>query len=964
MGRMAHNVLRASVTADTATTDGGPATVLVDGADTPITANGLQDYTPTPGDRLLVVQVGGVVEIVQFISRGTVPSSSGGASTFRQTTAPAFPPAKDGDVWYDEANGNLPNRAESSAWVPMQVGTPAIASGSVTDDLVAQDGLNPVKGIVDMRPGAFTCLIHDWQLRDSTLNAQRFGSSGPGITLVTVAEELTHAYSDTDQTTMGAVGAAPPAEYAAGPKCTLLNVVNDTNNFAGRNVVPVQATSGLVAGDVIVSATVNVGGRIGMAPWSGIATIYLNLDPATQNTALVNGNGVDAKTRIEWLDASHNVIYTQDGLADTDAGSLGGGYFGHYDWITMNANNFDPAVIGAGVTPTYIRVSVVWEGDTISAESGSNYALELPGFNIWNVGGTAYQPGTPMLLLDHDQANTEVTLLSGLPVTPSDTYTLQVRQLPWNTTSPYNGSFPPQGGSGYGGDLTMRVHLSDGTYKDHFVGSDGHGNEGNGWTRVSTNITMPDDAVSIDILLQSWNYADPNGGGTAGATTHFVLPRLTISGWHSWAWGAGNRISDSLFEYLDANGKVTFQHDAELGTKMQGGLTIAPQEILNSNVPIDCSAGIWAGKAGVGTWTSSDSGVPVKVGMMLHPSYNGLDNAPFSMGNDGQADGSGDACMVVSADTQTSGVKAPKGFVGIAKGANPSAGATAQTTGFLFDSNANTITPLGTLGVSARIPGEVIMWPGPVIPANWLECNGQAVEGFTTYPQLHDVMHVELDVNTSFAAGTTTFTPSDTSLLAGLQVGWQIASVSIGGTNISTITAITGTTFTIATATAFGGPASFWVYPYGVQDFAAGTVHFYLPDVRNRFPFGVDGISSALGGFENALLGGTTPTNKPGDIGRMNHQHDHGGATNNGTNDGAHQHNIIGQTGSTAVTGGSGSANAAKFSSYDGHAHGGATNNGVNDGAHHHAIANGGLNGGTTQNHAIMGFKFLMYAGV
>lgn len=53
--------------------DGDPAPVLVDGADTVCTANGLAHYTPSPGDRLLVQRVGGAVEVVQFLSRGRTP---------------------------------------------------------------------------------------------------------------------------------------------------------------------------------------------------------------------------------------------------------------------------------------------------------------------------------------------------------------------------------------------------------------------------------------------------------------------------------------------------------------------------------------------------------------------------------------------------------------------------------------------------------------------------------------------------------------------------------------------------------------------------------------------------------------------------------------------------------------------------------------------------------------------------
>ena len=53
--------------------EGDPVNVLVDGSDSAITANGLPGYLPTPGDRLLVQRVGSQVEVLQFLSRGTVP---------------------------------------------------------------------------------------------------------------------------------------------------------------------------------------------------------------------------------------------------------------------------------------------------------------------------------------------------------------------------------------------------------------------------------------------------------------------------------------------------------------------------------------------------------------------------------------------------------------------------------------------------------------------------------------------------------------------------------------------------------------------------------------------------------------------------------------------------------------------------------------------------------------------------
>ena len=60
---MATSTLRASVTALAAGLPAGAnVPILIDGADSSCSANGLTGYTPTPGDRLLVQQVGGTLE--------------------------------------------------------------------------------------------------------------------------------------------------------------------------------------------------------------------------------------------------------------------------------------------------------------------------------------------------------------------------------------------------------------------------------------------------------------------------------------------------------------------------------------------------------------------------------------------------------------------------------------------------------------------------------------------------------------------------------------------------------------------------------------------------------------------------------------------------------------------------------------------------------------------------------------
>jgi microcystin-dependent protein len=112
-------VLRASVTADSATTEGEACTILVDGADTACTASGLTGYTPTPGDRLLVQRVGGVIEVIQFLNRGVVPSA-GGVSVYYQDSEPTGASLHSGDIWYDTSDGNHPYVYDGTAWQDVQ----------------------------------------------------------------------------------------------------------------------------------------------------------------------------------------------------------------------------------------------------------------------------------------------------------------------------------------------------------------------------------------------------------------------------------------------------------------------------------------------------------------------------------------------------------------------------------------------------------------------------------------------------------------------------------------------------------------------------------------------------------------------------------------------------------------------------------------------------------------------------
>lgn len=136
---MTQHTLRASVTvAAQGLAPGDPAPILVDGADTPITANGLGGYLPMPGDRLLVQQVGGTVEVLQFVSVGTVP----GQATFRQATAPPTTTSPLYAIWYDTSNSNRPARLEpdpttgAPTWVLLTIDSTALDVPNVRAQVV------------------------------------------------------------------------------------------------------------------------------------------------------------------------------------------------------------------------------------------------------------------------------------------------------------------------------------------------------------------------------------------------------------------------------------------------------------------------------------------------------------------------------------------------------------------------------------------------------------------------------------------------------------------------------------------------------------------------------------------------------------------------------------------------------------------------------------------------------------
>jgi microcystin-dependent protein len=910
---------------------------------------------------LVAVNTSGAASPASDESSATVTTPSvgaGGIATYYTNIEPTGSIAT-GSIWYDTDNGNRTSRYDGTGWILFRVGRPGIEPGAVDDTIIAQGGLNPAKGIVDMRPGALTSFIHDWRFRDATLNAERqVGLSA--ISIETIQEEIAHPYNGDSVMTMGAVGAAPPAEYVAGPHTSLGNVINDTYNFLNQNVVPITVTGTLNPGDVVVSVMIDVTGRIGMTKWTGIATTYLNMDPATQNNALVAGNGVAGKTKIEWI-ATDGVTsrYAQYGTQPSIYD-----YYGHYDWATLDGGNFQTIPV-----PKYVKLSMIWDGPTLAADAAGTHSFILPGFSLWNIGGPAYQPGTPYVRMDGNLPDEEMTLLAGLPVTPGDRYALHTRRNPWSETVPYTGSGTSPSGQG---DLAVRYHYKDGSTATAGPGVGTGSFETAGWQHQSSLLTMPDDIDTIDVVIRNFQTSD-------SATTHLILPRLTLAGWSTWEFGPGAYIHDGGAIWDDPDGIPAINLDAtgnSGGATVQGIVAVGPRNSGGSVIDRASGLSIWTGGNDTGYLGTTQ---PAKVGVKLDPYYNPILNqdVPFSLGGGGLPGGAG-AAVVLTADRGTSGTKAPKGFVGITRGQYPDSAATAQEVGFIFDSQAGSITPVGTMAASGRIVGEVIMWPSPVLPTNWFKCNGQTLT-WTAHPALHDAMSIHTTDITSFAAGTTLIHCSEGAAVTDLvKVGWQVGSVAIGGTNIATITAVdtVNHTFTISTPTAFGGPAQFWVYPYGVASFGSGVLGtFKLPDFRDRFPMGAGGtrIKGATGGAETHTI---TVTELPSHT-HTGAAHTHGVGTlavdshthGNGTLAFAFEYSANGTTGGTSTvvhdisnkTGGGGTNSTGDVTGVTG-----ATAPGMTGSTASTTPGAGGATGGggaMSILNPLLGVDFIIYAG-
>src|SRR5262245_5545467 len=116
-----------------------------------------------------------------------------------------------------------------------------------------------------------------------------------------------------------------------------------------------------------------------------------------------------------------------------------------------------------------------------------------------------------------------------------------------------------------------------------------------------------------------------------------------------------------------------------------------------------------------------------------------------------------------------------------------------------------------------------------------------------------------------------------------------------------------------------------------------GSTTFNLPDLRGRLPLGL-GTGSGLGGYESSTAGGSA--GGAADPARLNHSHDHRGAT---TCPGARPtHGMPGQTPDPSPrTGGTASGAPPRSARYGVHAHGGDTATGGS--SHTHTIRTQGV---------------------
>lgn len=160
-----------------------------------------------------------------------------------------------------------------------------------------------------------------------------------------------------------------------------------------------------------------------------------------------------------------------------------------------------------------------------------------------------------------------------------------------------------------------------------------------------------------------------------------------------------------------------------------------------------------------------------------------------------------------------------------------------------------------------RPVGEITMFGGVTVPANWLLCDGSAISR-TVFASLFTALSFTTTGSTT--SGSTSISVASTS---GFKVGMPISGPGIpAGTTIDTYVD-GGTTALLTQAATATGAVTFTLAPYGTGD---GSTTFNLPSFNSAFP---RGNALGLGG------GADSHAHTDGTLTAASHTHDDGTLT-------------------------------------------------------------------------------------
>jgi hypothetical protein len=216
-----------------------------------------------------------------------IPVGSGGAVTTFASTAPLSPHV--GDIWYDTSNGLLEHQWNGTIWAPFQIGTGAIATGSITAALITANTITAGQIAANtitsgqIKAGTITGIytgaayfgqnmIQDPAFSSSLLNSVRTGdpvtnaswtlSGGTAsVTSGTPAKRLAlmpstqpdffctpgeQFFMQVTATTSASAQVGIEINYNNGALSTISSTFSGTQTVSGSVTVPAGATSGYV----------------------------------------------------------------------------------------------------------------------------------------------------------------------------------------------------------------------------------------------------------------------------------------------------------------------------------------------------------------------------------------------------------------------------------------------------------------------------------------------------------------------------------------------------------------------------------------------------------------------------------------------------------------------------------------------------------------------------------------------